>query len=252
METRSSIPRNTALVAVMLSALTLSTPAFAVDILDDPMQIDERLTQLLQTSNSLCWEMYRYHQQQPDYRDAYRATKDLWFQAARLRDLLWAGPVETNTLIQRVTELNESYLKIEAVLSKWGPGDRTSIAASNAPTVSTVVTPGIGVDVPFFGFHLGGGTQVVTIDDNPPQLQRRQLHPNSRGSKRSLERELAALKLSLSYLMEDSGMTMDLNSPAVKESPADSQFNGRPLPDPELEGAETIVPAKTPDSKSNP
>ena len=31
-------------------------------------------------------------------------------------------------------------------------------------------------------------------EEGPPFLERRRLHPNSRGSKRSLERELAAVK----------------------------------------------------------
>ncbi|MBS0262402.1 MAG: hypothetical protein JSS02_10670, partial [Planctomycetes bacterium] len=69
----------TGLLVCLLGGLAPSVRA--VDILDDPIQIDEGLVQLVQASNSLAWEMYRYHQQQPDYQPAYRAVKELWKQA---------------------------------------------------------------------------------------------------------------------------------------------------------------------------
>ena len=45
-------------------------PVLAVDVIDDPTKIDERATQLIQTTNSLCWEMHLFHQQQPGYRES--------------------------------------------------------------------------------------------------------------------------------------------------------------------------------------
>src|SRR5260221_6406845 len=90
-----------AAVGGFLLMLTAATPAWAVDILDDPLQIDERAAQIVQTSNSLCWEMHRYHRQQPDYPQAYRTAKDVWSRAGGLRDALQAGPVETEALMQQ-------------------------------------------------------------------------------------------------------------------------------------------------------
>src|SRR5437588_7362293 len=105
MRTRRSGTIMTAVVGV-LAALTLGAPVFAVDIIDDPMQIDERAAQLGQTANSLCWEMHRYHQQQPDYRHSYRAAKELWSRAGELQEALRAGPVETAVLNRQITEMN--------------------------------------------------------------------------------------------------------------------------------------------------
>ena len=72
----------------LLAVLMLPRTGFAVDIIDDPVQIDEQAAQVVQTSNSLCWELHRYHQQNPDYPQAYRAAKQLWAQAGALRDAL--------------------------------------------------------------------------------------------------------------------------------------------------------------------
>ena len=67
----------TGAILVVMSMLA-AMPVLAGDVIDDPTQIDERATQLIQASNSLCWEMHRFHQQQPHYRESYRAAKELW------------------------------------------------------------------------------------------------------------------------------------------------------------------------------
>src|SRR5262249_16943622 len=171
----------------VLAVLACSRPGLAVDVLDDPVQIDERAAQLLQTSNSLCWEMYRYHQQQPDYRPAYRAAKDIWARAGDLREALRAGPVEPQALGQQVAQMNETFAQLEKTLSKWGDGDRSQVPVAGGGGPRTVVTTGgVGVDLPFVGVHVGGPRYIVT-DDGPPVLERLRLHPNSAGSPRSLQ-----------------------------------------------------------------
>ena len=69
------------------------------------------------------------------------------------------------------------------------------------------------VDLPLIGVQLGG-PRVAVVEDGPPALQRRRVHPNSRGSKRSLEREMASLKLAMSYLLEDAGASGNVTPPA--------------------------------------
>jgi hypothetical protein len=195
----------TAIVCVV-ACLSLARPVFAVDVLDDPMQIDERLEQLSTTTNSLCWEMHRYHQQQPEFTPTYRLAKQVWSRCGELRDALRDGPVETDALTGEVNQMNTTLKQIEATLAKWGSGDLSQVATTSGPSERQVVTSGTEVDLPLIGIRVGR-PQVVVTDDGPPQLARRRLHPNSRGSKRSLEREVAAVRVAMDYLIEDAGLT---------------------------------------------
>jgi len=215
MQTLRFVLRNGIVFGSLLTILVAGRSVLAVDIVDDPVQIDERAAQLAQTSNSLCWEMYRYHQQKPDYAQAYRMAKDIWSQAGMLRDALHDAPMETEVLLQQVAQINDRFGQLEKMLSQWGDGDRSLVPQG---TPRTVVTPGVGVDVPFVGVHIGR-PRVAVIDDGSPMLERRRLHPNSHGSKRSLEREVAALKVAVEYLAEDAGMGAPGAAPAPGASP---------------------------------
>src|SRR5579863_4166671 len=113
-----------AAVAGMLAVLGLAQTGFAVDILDDPVQMDERVAQVIQTSNSLCWEMYRYHQNKPDYVQTYRTAKQLWSRVGGLRDALRTSPVETEAFVQEVAQINDLFSQVERTVSQWGEGDR--------------------------------------------------------------------------------------------------------------------------------
>lgn len=211
--------RTTTVVTGVLAAWTLAVPVFAVDVVDDPVQFDERAAQIIQTSNSLCWEMHRFHQPEPDYRQSYRMAKEIWSRAGELREALRAGPVETEVLTRQMSELNEIFTQVEKSLSKWQDGDRSLVAPDARPGQRTVVVPGDEVDIPFVGGFRVGGPRVVVTDDGRPPLERRRLHPNSHGSKRCLERELAAVKVAISYMLEDAGVAAPPNSPAV-DAPA--------------------------------
>ncbi len=217
-----------AAVGGMLWMLTAATPGFAVDILDDPVQIDERAAQLVQTANSLCWEMHRYHRMQPDYAQAYRTAKDVWTRANDIRAAVQAGPMETDSLLQQTAQINDSFKRLEQMVSKWGDGDRSSIPMDGVPGTRTVVTPGYSVDLPFIGVVGSPRVAVVEDDDVPSALMRRRLHPNSHGSKRSLERELAAVKTSMNYLLEDAGVS---GQAAPPPTPAPESSAG-PVPNP--------------------
>ncbi|MBS0204521.1 MAG: hypothetical protein JSS49_16585 [Planctomycetes bacterium] len=215
MKTARSGIRLLATVAVVgiLAMAAMAKPARAVEILDDPIQIDDRMTQLIQTSNALCWEMFRYHQQQPNFDEAYRAAKEIWYQADQVQRALRTGPMETAALIQQASEINQKFTALEKALTKWGDGDRSSLAMNaSVPVQRTIVAPGVGVNLPLIGVHVGGAP-VVVDDEVLSPLERHRLHPNSPGSKRSLERELAATKVAVNYLMEDAGVTATANSP---------------------------------------
>lgn len=227
MHTQQNGLRIVAAVGGFLLTLTAATPALAVDILDDPLQIDERAAQLVQTSNSLCWEMHRYHRQQPDYAQAYRTAKDVWSRAGEIRDALQAGPVETESLLQQTAQINDSFKRLEQMLSRWGEGDRSMVPMNAGPGSRTIVTPGVSVNLPLIGVVGSPRVAVVEDDDGPPALMRRRVHPNSHGSKRSLERELAAVKVAVSYLLEDAGVSGQPLAPAP--GPASS---AGPVPNP--------------------
>ena len=204
-------------VTSLFAVLLFSAPAFAVDIVDDPIQIDERATQLLQVSNSLCWEIYRFHQQQPEFPQTYRSAKEIWSRAGELRNALRSGLVETENLLQQVAQIHELFTQVENSLSKWGDGDRSLVAPNVGTGPQTVMTPGVGIDIPFVGVRVGT-PRVAVIEESVPQLERRRLHPNSHGSKRSLERELAAVKVAMNDLREDAGITA-VSAPPLPSAP---------------------------------
>ncbi len=228
----------------LIAALTLSTSVYAVDIVDDAVQIDDRAAQVLQASNSLCWEMHRYHQKQPDFAQTYRSAKAIWSQAGEIRDALRAGPLETDALLQRLNAMNDTFQQLEATLSKWGNGDRSQIPNNSGPTQRTVVTQGTAVDLPLLGIHVGR-PQVYVEEDDTPQLLRQRLHPNSPGSKRSLEREIAATKVALGYLLEDANVVAPPNT-AAPEADASAATSPTPEPPPDTTLEKTQpVPAKS-------
>ena len=189
----------------------------AVEILDDPIQIDELAAQVVKTSNSLCWEMYRHHQQQPNYQPTYRTAKELWKQASELRELLRNDVLETEKLHRQVAQIDELFVQLDREVSKWGDGDRTNLAAETSSEPRTVVSEGVVVDLPIIGVQVGRPRYTV-VEDQPPALQRRRLHPNSHGSKRSLQRELAAVKQSVAYLLEDAGENPEPPAPKLNET----------------------------------
>jgi hypothetical protein len=232
-------------VGGVLAVLILAGTARAVDVLDDPVQIDERAAQVVQTSNSLCWEMHRYHQQAPDYAQAYRTAKLVWTKAGAIREALRAGPLETDALVQQVAQMNENLAQVEQILATWGDGDRSQVPLAGGPGGGPVmVDRGVSVNVPFVGVHVGRPRYVIT-DDGVPTLARQRLHSNSRGSKRSLERELAAVRTAVDYLMEDAGVSVAPNPPA----PGNPDAKG-PTPQPPDTGLSEPVKVLPPKAKT--
>lgn len=236
---RAAISKTAFLVVGAYYALSGTSRAFAIDVLDDPVQIDDRISQVIQASNSVSWEMYRYHQAKPDFMDNYRASKQLWTQATQIQEALRSGPFETEALQQRAIEMNQAFAQLEANLAKWGPGDQSSLPMNGGVTQREVIAPGVGFNVPFVGLQIGGGDVVVT-EEVTPQLKRIRLHQNARGSKRSLERELESLRISLNYLAEDAGVATD--NLADNTAPQTPAVNGKPTPLPSTPAPPTPAP----------
>src|SRR5262249_35001375 len=141
---------------------------------------------------------------------------------------------------------NDLFAQLDKSLSKWGDGDRSMLPLNGEPTARTVVEPRVAVDIPFVGVRVGGPRYVVT-EEGPPMLERRRLHPNSRGSNRSLERELAAVKPAVGYLVEDSGVAPGASPPAPAASAPP------PVPNPPQDGPALGEPVKIvpPSAKSS-
>lgn len=230
-------------IFALLVTLTLANPAFAVDVVDDQVQIDERVTQLMQTTNSLCWEIHNYHQQQPEFKASYQILKDIWEKSRQLQEALRTGVVETEMLNGQLLEISDSFAGVQRTLSTWQDGDRTSVASVAEPTLRTVVSPGVNVDIPFIGLRVGGPDVVVT-EQQTPVIQRKRLHPNSRGSKRSLEREIAAARVAMSYLLEDAGIAGQTDWAETGDRPASAPAPQPPTPDTSLKAQPETVPSR--------
>ncbi len=107
-----------------------------------------------------------------------------------------------------------------------------------------MVDRGVSVNLPLLGVHVGRPRYVIT-EDGVPTLARQRLHPNSHGSKRSLERELAAVRTAVNYLMEDAGVSVAPNA----STPGNPDAKG-PVPQPPDAGLGEPVKVGPPKAKA--
>ncbi|MGQ0634484.1 MAG: hypothetical protein ACT4QC_07735 [Planctomycetaceae bacterium] len=215
-----------ALSGLLSLSLTLGSALAAGEAepaqIDDPAHFDELAAALQQKSNALCWELHRHHQQQPDFRETYRAAKELWSEAGAFRDALSAGTVATAALSQQVRAMNDRFARVEAATNGWGDGEMP--VTPDAREERMVVVPGsrFNVEIPLLfggGIQVGRPPQVVVAPQPGPGLARRMLHPHAHGSKRALVRQLEATGLALGYLSED----LSVGSPGdPRPAPAES------------------------------
>jgi hypothetical protein len=215
------------------------TPVRADDfqVLDDPAQLDEMTAAVQRTSNSLCWEMHRFHRQQPGFPEAYRQAKEVWSMAGTLRDALRGNTIDPATLNDQVARMNDALTQVERSTAGWGDGVRPPITPVDERPV--VVTPGrVNVDIPLLfggGISVGSPSRVVVTEPDPNTLPRRRFHPNAHGSRRALERELASARTAMNYLLEDTGIGSGppaSTPPAPKPMPPDETTSGPQLAPP--------------------
>jgi hypothetical protein len=231
--------RSAALAAAL--ALTTFARAGAQDVIDDPVHLDSLAAAAQQTSNALCWELHRYHRNQPGFAETYRAAKEYYNQAGALREALRAGGMTNAAAAERAVKLNDLFVTVEKGLANWGDGQRPANEPASSPAGTpagppriAVRTPrgGVRVDVPFVGVRVEapnvsiGEPEAVVAG---PTLERRAWHKNARGSRRSLEREFLRARLSLDDLLEDTGVVM---APAggAAEQPAPQKIAPPPTP----------------------
>lgn len=194
----------------MVTVVAIAAPLHAAEPIDDPVHIDELAAAVQTAANSLCWEMHRYHRQQAGFAETYRTAKDLWASAGALRDSIRAG-ADSAAVAERVAQMLPLLYQSEKQAAGWGDGIRPSPSSVTVqtPGESIVVTPdaGVAIDVPFVGIRVGRPrAPVAQVVPAQPQLARRNYHPNSRGSRKSLDREFAAVRTLLGYLAEDTGV----------------------------------------------
>lgn len=214
------------LASAVLSWGVPSHPASAAEILDDPAHFTELAANTIRTANALCWELHRFHQQQPEFPMLYRDAKEIWSQAGALQNALQAGPVDSAVANQNIARMTTLLGGIEKGIAKWGDGVRPT-PADVVERRGVVVTPrgGVGIDVPFFGLRLAAPRIAVAEEVVvPTPLNRRAIHANGRGSRRSLDREVFALKTALGYLAED------VSVPAIPPGPTPVPLNADPTP----------------------
>lgn len=226
-----------------------SRPVSATEILDDPAHFTELSSSVVQTANTLCWELHRFHQQQPDFPVLYRDSKEIWSQASMLQDALQNGPVDSAVATQQIAKMTMLLGNVEKGMSKWGDGIRpvNEVVARRGVVVSP--RGGVGVNVPFFGFRIAA-PRIAVADEVivPGPANRQAIHPNGHGSRRSLDRQLLAVKTALANLSEDVGVPVAVQGP----TPVPTELNPAPAanPLPEAPRPQPPVPqSAVPDSK---
>lgn len=207
MKTRLSMAKPAVLALWLASLVSLSS--VQAEPVEDPAHFDELAALVQARANSLCWEMHRYHRQQPDFGETYRMAKEVWALGGSLRDLLRTGPVDNATVAQQAQRIGEIFDQVERRASRWegvAPIDPAGVPVEERGVVA-VPRAGLDIDVPFFGLRLGTPGGVVVREDMRLRFaDRRRPHVNARGSTRSLQRELDSAKIAVSYLMEDAGV----------------------------------------------
>lgn len=226
---------------LVLAGLAVSAQAQEFQALDDPAQIDENADAVQRTSNSLCWELHKFHRQQPGFPETYRQAKELWSMAGTLRDALRSGAIDPATLNDQVLRMNDALTAVEKSTASWGNGVRPPLSATPPDQPVVVEKRGVNVDIPLlFGGGISVGTPSRVVVPDPavlPTLPRQRFHPNARGSRRSLERELFAVRTALNYLAEDTGVLPTQAGPAPVAPP-------KPMPPDTTSGPELAPPTK--------
>lgn len=220
---------------------------------EDPVHFDEMAALVQSRANSLCWEMHRFHRHQPDFAETYRLAKEVWALSGSLRDLLRSGPVDATTVAQQAQRVSEVFNQVEQRAARWEASPPAEPVGIPVEERGVVVTPraGLDIDVPFFGLRLGNpGGVVVREETRLRMLERRRPHVNARGSTRSLQRELDATKIAVSYLNEDAGAGIaPVTAPSGESLPPQGPTQPAPAAGPVLKIAPPSKDPKTADKR---
>ena len=237
---------------------TATQSASATEILDDTSHFTELTNSAMQTANTLCWELHRYHQQQPDFPVLYRDAKEVWTQASTLQNALQNGPVDAAVAKQQIGRMTSLLVNIEKGTAKWGDGVRPVPAGDVVRRNVVVQRGGYGVNVPYFGFRLAAPRVAVAEEVVvPAPANRNAIHPNGRGSRRSLDREIFAVKTALANLSEDIAIpavtsgTTPVPADALPIAPNADTLPAAPRPQPPVPQPAVQLPT-VPDTSATP
>ena len=102
---------------MLLSPLTVaSITATSAAGLD---HLDELALEVQRKANELCWEMYLYHRHQADFRETYKAAREMWSLAGQIHELLHRDPASLGHVVKDMLELDQLFQLIENDVAVW-------------------------------------------------------------------------------------------------------------------------------------
>ncbi|MBI5760254.1 MAG: hypothetical protein HZA46_17195 [Planctomycetales bacterium] len=81
--------------------------------------LDELALEVQRKANELCWEMYLYHRHQPDFRETYKAAREIWSLAGHIHELLHRDPAPLGHVVKDMLELDQLFQLIENDMAAW-------------------------------------------------------------------------------------------------------------------------------------
>ena len=82
-------------------------------------QLDELALEVQRKANELCWEMYLYHRHQADFRETYKAAREMWSLAGHIHELLHRDPAPLGHVVKDMLELDQLVQLIENDVTQW-------------------------------------------------------------------------------------------------------------------------------------
>ena len=102
---------------MLLSPLTVAsisaTTAAGLD------HLDELALDVQRKANELCWEMYLYHRHQADFRETYKAAREMWSLTGHIHELLHRDPAPLGHVVKDMLELEQLFQLIEKDVADW-------------------------------------------------------------------------------------------------------------------------------------
>jgi hypothetical protein len=102
---------------MLLSPLTIAS--FPTTSAAGREHLDELALEVQRKANELCWEMYLYHRHQTDFRETYKAAREMWSLAGHIHELLHLDPASLGHVVKDMLELDQLFQLIENDVAVW-------------------------------------------------------------------------------------------------------------------------------------